>query len=238
MLAVAIGVGLTALSYALLTRQAPLSISPLFIPRRPCRSGGGTNVVNVMLVDFAASTRWARSPCWASIGLTVYAARRFRPARETVEATGQQQVSADTAGADLIDRDGDGDDHLPPYLEVPAVLVRLLPPVAGPVRLPPLHARPQRTGRRIRRRSGGGHRLHHAIHGQRDARWVEERMHLLPTRWIATGLLIALVTGLGFAGAGHPFLTTHTAHVNWPLVGDASAHGGDLRPGRVAVGGG
>ena len=51
-------------------------------------------------------------------------------------------------------------------------------------------------------------------------RWVEERMHLLPTRWVAIGLLIAVGTGLGSLALGHPFLTTHTAHVNWPLVGE------------------
>ncbi len=45
-------------------------------------------------------------------------------------------------------------------------------------------------------------------------------MHLLPTRWIAIGLLIALATGLGSLAMGHPFLTTHTAHVTWPLVGE------------------
>lgn len=45
-------------------------------------------------------------------------------------------------------------------------------------------------------------------------------MHLLPTRWIAIGLLIALATGLGSLALGHPFLTTHTAHVTWPLVGE------------------
>jgi len=51
-------------------------------------------------------------------------------------------------------------------------------------------------------------------------RWVEDRMHLLPPRWIAVGLLVALATGLGALAFGHPFLSTHTAHVTWPLVGE------------------
>lgn len=51
-------------------------------------------------------------------------------------------------------------------------------------------------------------------------RWVEARMRLRPPRWIAVGLLLALLTGLGSWGAGYPFLTTHTAHVHWPLVGE------------------
>ena len=51
-------------------------------------------------------------------------------------------------------------------------------------------------------------------------RWVEERLRLRPHRWIAIGLLIAFVTGSGSLAVGHPFLTTHTAHLNWPLVGE------------------
>ena len=55
------------------------------------------------------------------------------------------------------------------YLLVPAVLVRLLLPVAGAVRGLPLPARPQRARRRLRRRAGGGDRLHRAVHGRRHA---------------------------------------------------------------------
>ena len=50
--------------------------------------------------------------------------------------------------------------------------------------------------------------------------WVELHMHLRPRRWIATGLLIATATGLGAFVLGYPFLTTHTAHVHLPLIGD------------------
>ena len=220
MLAVAIGVGLSALSYALLTRHAPLSISPFFL-EKALPEGGGTNVVNVMLVDFRAFDTLGEITVLGIVGLTVYALlRRFRPARETTEPTPQQQASADTAGAgaDLIDRDGDGDDHLPPYLEVPAVLVRLLLPVAG---LFAFH-----LFMRGHNEPGGGFVAGLVVaiafitqYMVSGTRWVEERMHLLPTRWIATGLLIALATGLGSLALGHPFLTTHTAHVTWPLVG-------------------
>ena len=51
-------------------------------------------------------------------------------------------------------------------------------------------------------------------------RWVEARLQLHPARWIAVGLLLALFTGLGSLGLGYPFLTTHTAHVDWPWVGE------------------
>jgi len=218
-LAVLIGVGLSALSYALLTRQAPQSISPFFI-EKALPEGGGTNVVNVMLVDFRAFDTLGEISVLGIVGLTVFALlRRFRPARETVEPTEQQQVHVDAAGVDLIDRDGDGDHHLPPYLEVPAVLVRLLLPVAG---LFAFH-----LFMRGHNEPGGGFvaglvvaTAFIAQYMVSGTRWVEARLHLLPTRWIAAGLLIALITGLGSLALGHPFLTTHTAHVTWPLVGE------------------
>ena len=50
--------------------------------------------------------------------------------------------------------------------------------------------------------------------------WVEAHMHLAPPRWIATGLLIATGTGLGSFFFGYPFLTTHTAHLTLPWLGE------------------
>jgi multicomponent K+:H+ antiporter subunit A len=39
-------------------------------------------------------------------------------------------------------------------------------------------------------------------------------------RWIAFGLLVALATGLGSLALGYPFLTTHTAHLHLPVLGE------------------
>ncbi|MCW5626717.1 MAG: monovalent cation/H+ antiporter subunit A, partial [Burkholderiales bacterium] len=50
--------------------------------------------------------------------------------------------------------------------------------------------------------------------------WVEAHMRLRPQRWIANGLLIATATGLGSLLLGYPFLTTHTAHLHFPVLGD------------------
>lgn len=216
-LAVAVGVGLSALSYALLTRQAPLSISPYFL-EHALPLGGGTNVVNVMLVDFRAFDTLGEITVLGIVGITVYALlRRFRPALEVMQPTEQQRVPVHRAGADLLDRDGDGDD-LPPYLDVPAVLVRLLLPVAGVFAF--------HLFMRGHNEPGGGFVaglvVAIALIAQymfSGVRWVEARLALRPTRWIATGLLLALATGLGALGWGYPFLTTHTAHVTWPLVG-------------------
>lgn len=217
LLAVVFGVCLSALSFALLTRHAPLSISPFFLAEALPR-GGGTNVVNVMLVDFRAFDTLGEITVLSIVGLTVYALlRRFRPARETVEPTAQQQEAA--AGADLADPDADGDGYLPPYLEVPAVLVRLLLPVAG---LFAFH-----LFMRGHNEPGGGFVaglvLATAFIAQymvSGTRWVEARMELMPARWIAVGLLVALVTGGGALMLGYPFLTTYTGHVTWPLVGE------------------
>jgi multicomponent K+:H+ antiporter subunit A len=45
-------------------------------------------------------------------------------------------------------------------------------------------------------------------------------MSLRPLRWMGTGLLFALFTGLGAMLMGYPFLTTHTAHLTLPLLGE------------------
>ncbi|MCC7455754.1 MAG: monovalent cation/H+ antiporter subunit A [Nitrospira sp.] len=218
-LAAALGTGLAALSFALLTRHAPLSIAPFFIGNA-LPAGGGTNVVNVMLVDFRAFDTLGEITVLGIVGIIVYALlRRFRPAPEVAEPTQQQRSPVEAAGEDLIDRDGEGDDFLPPYMEVPAVLVRLLLPVAG---LFALH-----LFMRGHNEPGGGFVAglvvsiafiaQYIVSG---TRWVEQRMELLPTRWIAFGLLLAVATGLGSLWWGHPFLTSHTAHVRWPLVGE------------------
>ncbi|MNR38099.1 Na(+)/H(+) antiporter subunit B [compost metagenome] len=45
-------------------------------------------------------------------------------------------------------------------------------------------------------------------------------MSLRPLRWMGTGLLCATLTGVGAMLLGYPFLTTHTAHLHLPLLGD------------------
>jgi len=213
-LALLIGVGLSALSYALLTRHTPLSISPYFI-EQALPAGGGTNVVNVMLVDFRAFDTLGEITVLGIVGLTVYALlRRFRPPLEVIDRPPQQRIER---GADLRGEAEDDDGQR--YLEVPAVLVRLLLPVAG---LFAFH-----LFMRGHNEPGGGFVaglvLAIAFIAQYmvgGTRWVEARLNLRPPRWIGIGLLLALLTGLGSFAAGYPFLTTHTAHVHWPLVGE------------------
>ncbi|HSB21934.1 MAG TPA: monovalent cation/H+ antiporter subunit A, partial [Burkholderiaceae bacterium] len=216
-IALLIGAALSALSFALLTRRAPLSISPYFL-ENALPLGGGTNVVNVMLVDFRAFDTLGEITVLGIVGLTVYALlRRFRPPLEAIDRPAQQQAVPEDAETDLVTRsDGTTPQR---YLEVPAVLVRLLLPLAA---LFAFH-----LFLRGHNEPGGGFVAGLVVaiafiaqYMVGGTRWVEDRMRLQPPRWIAFGLLVALVTGLGAIALGYPFLTTHTAHVNWPLVGD------------------
>jgi multicomponent K+:H+ antiporter subunit A len=51
-------------------------------------------------------------------------------------------------------------------------------------------------------------------------RWLEERLELRPVRLMGLGLAIATATGAGAWLFAHPFLTSHVAHVDLPLVGE------------------
>ena len=215
--AVLIGTGLAVLSYAMLTRTAPMSISPFFIDNA-LPQGGGTNIVNVMLVDFRAFDTLGEITVLGIVGITVYALlRRFRPPVEVIDRPAQQRAVPQHIESDLVTReDGDTPQR---YLEVPAVLVRLLLPVAAVFAF--------HLFMRGHNEPGGGFVAGLVVaiafiaqYMVSGTRWVEDRMRLVPPRWIAFGLAVALATGLGSLALGYPFLTTHTAHLTWPLVGE------------------
>jgi multicomponent K+:H+ antiporter subunit A len=50
--------------------------------------------------------------------------------------------------------------------------------------------------------------------------WVESRLPVDPHKWIAWGLGTACATGLGAWLLGYPFLTSHTAHIHLPVLGE------------------
>ncbi|MFS2048074.1 monovalent cation/H+ antiporter subunit A [Variovorax sp. CT11-76] len=105
------------------------------------------------------------------------------------------------------------------YLMVPAVLVRLLLPLSVLVAV--------YLFMRGHNAPGGGFVaglvmsvalvLQFIVSG---TEWVEEHLRIYPRRWIAIGLLFALGTGGGAVFFGYPFLTTHTAHLHLPVLGD------------------
>lgn len=52
-----------------------------------------------------------------------------------------------------------------------------------------------------------------------DTRWVEDRLRILPVRWMGIGLLAATCTGLGAWLFDYPFLTSHFQYLELPVLG-------------------
>ena len=218
LLALSAGTGLAALSYALLTRPAPHSISPFFLSRAQ-PEGGGTNVVNVLLVDFRALDTIGEVTVLGAVGLTVYALlRRFRPPVESVGQPQQQRLLPPDVVTDLV-KPRSAEDAARGYMMVPAVIARLLLPLSAVVAL--------HFFLRGHNEPGGGFvaglivaialLMQYLVSG---TLWIEARARLRPVRWIALGLVFAATTGLGAVALGYPFLTTHTAHFTVPLLGE------------------
>ena len=212
------GGGMAVLAYAMMTRPAPQSISPFFIDRA-LPEGGGTNVVNVMLVDFRAFDTMGEITVLGIVGLTVYALlRRFRPPREMAALPPQQRAVLPDLVSDLINPRTAQDTALG-YMMVPAVLVRLLLPIAVVIAL--------YFFMRGHNLPGGGFvaglcvaiafLTQYIVAG---TYWVEAHLQLKVIRWIALGMLAAVATGLGSLWFGYPFLTSHTAHVTLPGLGE------------------
>ncbi|KQP14971.1 monovalent cation/H+ antiporter subunit A [Pseudorhodoferax sp. Leaf267] len=217
-IAAAAGAGMATLAWLVMTRRFPQSISPFFLDRA-LTEGGGTNVVNVMLVDFRGFDTFGEITVLGIVALTVYALlRRFRPAPESMALPLQQRAQSDDGSSDLLNPRLAKDTAVG-YLMVPAVLVRLLLPLAVLVSV--------YFFMRGHNAPGGGFvaglvmsvalLLQYIVSG---TEWVEEHLRIYPRRWIATGLLLALATGGGAIVMGYPFLTTHTAHVTLPVLGE------------------
>src|SRR6185503_6288821 len=91
LIAAAAGSGLAALSYAVMVRPQTENIADFFV-ENAYTQGGGTNVVNVTLVDFRAFDTFGEITVLAIVALTVFALlRRFRPAAESLAIPEQQR---------------------------------------------------------------------------------------------------------------------------------------------------
>ncbi|NWB90105.1 monovalent cation/H+ antiporter subunit A [Pseudomonas agarici] len=213
-----VGGGMALLSYAMLTRQTPNDISSFYLSRALPESGG-SNVVNVMLVDFRGFDTLGEITVLVATALAIFALlRRFRPPKESLQLPNQQRQLASDVVTDLVNPRSASDTALG-FMMVPAVLVRLLLPIAFIVSM--------YLFMRGHNQPGGGFVaglvmsvafiLQYMVAG---TQWVEAQMSLRPLRWMGTGLLFATVTGLGAMAFGYPFLTTHTAHLHLPLLGD------------------
>src|SRR5690606_10344149 len=215
LVAVAGGLGIAMLSYAVLVRPQREGIGEFFLANSR-EGGGGTNVVNVLLVDFRGFDTMGEISVLAIVALTVYALlRRFRPAAESISLPAQQANLVDPASgqtpAEQIAPGG--------YLHVPAVYLRLLLPLMA-VAVAYFFLR----GHNL---PGGGFVaglifataiiVQYMMAG---TVWVESHLRLWPHRWLGTGLLIACGSGLGAWLFGDPFLTSHAMHLNVPLLGE------------------
>ena len=203
------GAGLAAVAYVVMTRPPVLNSVGDWFLRNAYKEGGGTNVVNVILVDFRAFDTFGEITVLAIVGITVYALlRRFRPAPESVAHHDQ--------------RDETETEELAEALLVPSVIMRWM--------FPALIVMAAYLFVRGHDLPGGGFSagvtlsiaflLQYLAH---DVRWIEARLTVLPIRWMGIGLLIAGLAGMGAFLFGYPFLTAHAQYVALPLVGEVPA---------------
>src|SRR6185312_4821461 len=195
-LAASCGAGVGALAYAVMTRPLPETISRYFM-ENAWPLGGGSNVVNIIIVDFRGFDTLGEVSVLAVVGISVYALlRRFRPARESLD-TPPRPEPVQGAVEDLL---------------VPGVLMRFMFPVIGML-----------AGYLLLRGHnlpGGGFVAGLALaiavilqYMAGGTRWAEDRLSIRPTRWMGAGLLLGGATGAGAWLFSHAFLTSHTAHV-------------------------
>ena len=194
LLAIASGAGLAALAYAVMTRPLPESVSRFFL-EQALPGGGGTNVVNVIIVDFRGFDTLGEISVLGVVAITVYALlRRFRPPAESVA---DQAVAPQSHAEDLL---------------VPRVLIRLVFPLIAL-----FSAHLLLRGHNL---PGGGFvaglTLSIAfilVYLAEGTQWTEDRLAIRPLRWVAAGILVATATGAGSWFFAHAFLTSHTAHL-------------------------
>ena len=218
LLAILSGLGMGLLTWALLTRPYA-SIASVFL-ENSVLGGCGTNVVNVILVDFRGFDTLGEIAVLALAALAIFALL------EKLRLSGQ-------AAGDLTPPW-----HWDRHPVIVSSLVRLLLPLALLVAVFILlrgHNLP-----------GGGFiaGLITAIalimqYLANGVAWTHERLPDKMHPVIAVGLLLATLTGLASLLFGYPFLTTTFGHVHWPLVGEfelASAMVFDLGVWLVVVG--
>ncbi|NEV61244.1 monovalent cation/H+ antiporter subunit A [Thiorhodococcus minor] len=207
-----------ALTWAMLTRpHAPISS---FFLDNSVPGGGGTNVVNVILVDFRGYDTLGEISVLALAGLGIYAMLK------DLELPG---LKCDSRG---------GPWNWDSHPSIMAALTRLLLPLALLVSV--------FIFLRGHNQPGGGFIaglitavaliMQYLANG---VAWTHERMSSNMHPLIGVGLLIATLTGLTSIALGYPFLTSAFTHVHWPVVGDfelASALAFDLGVFAVVVG--
>jgi multicomponent K+:H+ antiporter subunit A len=212
-LAVIGGGGLAAIAYVIMTRPRAPGIAEHYLAHA-LPDAGGRNVVNVILVDFRGFDTLGEITVVGLVALAVYKLlRRFRPAPESMrQPVAQLADSATTTapGADSLPRGA---------MRVPAVLGRLLLPVAGVISVFFLLRGHNAPGGGF---VGGlvmatGFIAQYMVSG---THWIEARLRIHPQYAIALGLLCAGGAGIAAAFASRNFLTSLEWHAALPLVGE------------------
>ena len=213
------GAGLSALAFSVLTRPHPEGVSP-FLVEQALPLGGGSNVVNVILVDFRGFDTFGEITVLGIVAISVYALlRRFRPPVETIRTPlARRQNQSDHANT--VFEELDPDQLLPEgIMKLPAVLVRLLLPTAALISVYFLlrgHNLP-----------GGGFVgglimataiiLQYMVGG---IVWVESRPLIQPQTWISLGMLTAGAAAMLVWWYGKPFLSAQSWDFHLPIIGD------------------
>ena len=217
LLAIACGAGMFVFSYAIMKQPVPDAIASYFL-ENAYSQGGGRNVVNVILVDFRGFDTMGEIVVLGIVALTVFALlRRFRPAPDSIEKPEQQRIQN---AFDLERPERSDGETVRDYLLVPSVIMQWMFPVVITLAVYIFlrgHDLP-----------GGGFAagitmaiaflLQYLAGG---VRWAEDRLRVLPLRWMGVGLLTAVATGVGAWVLDYPFLTSHSRYIDIPLVGKA-----------------
>lgn len=215
MIAIVAGLGMTLIAYAVMTRPLPESVSRFFI-EHAYPDAGGTNVVNVILVDFRGFDTLGEITVLGIVALTVFSLlRRFRPAPESVGAPEQQRRQDALDEAHQYRKVGD---TLADYLMVPRLIMEWLFPVILVFAI--------YLWIRGHDMPGGGFAagitLSIALIVQYMAagtRRVEARLRIQPVRWIGYGMALAVLTGVGAWLFERPFLTSYFRYLDLPVFG-------------------
>ena len=212
-IALATGSGLAALAYAVMMRPRGDSVASYFVEHAHT-GGGGTNIVNVILVDFRAFDTLGEITVLGIVAITVYALlRRFRPAAESIGIPQQQSLQREAS-----DRAGQTGDAADRVLAIPGLIMTVLfsaITVAALFLLLRGHDLP-----------GGGFVAgvtmaiaFIVMYMARGTAWVESRLRILPMLWMGTGLIAACAAGASAWLFNRPFLTSAFSYLDVPLIG-------------------
>jgi multicomponent K+:H+ antiporter subunit A len=218
-LAVLCGTAMSFIAYAVMTMPVPDTIANYFLDNAYTQ-GGGTNVVNVILVDFRGFDTLGEIAVLGVVALTVYGLlRRFRPAEDSMRMPEQQQAQN---RFDDERPERSAGDTVRDYMLVPSVIMQWLFPVIITFSV--------YLFMRGHDLPGGGFSagltlsiaflLQYLAGG---TRWAEDRIRILPLRWMGAGLLAAVSTGIGSWFLGYPFLTSYSRYIDLPLIGKIPA---------------